>query len=98
LKVNIRIDVSPEQPYSKYAYQQKVDNIVNLPWFTETERLQEYCDLLDNSDIVKGKLQDLIDKREAALQEQEQSQLEQAMAVIEQQKQVISQYTGQVAQ
>jgi len=92
LKVNIRIDVSPEQPYSKYAYQQKVDNIVNLPWFDDTERLQEYHDLLDDSDVVKGKLQDLIDKRNADMQEQ--MQLEQAMAVIEQQKQTIAQLTG----
>jgi len=92
LKVNIRIDVSPEQPYSKYAYQQKVDNIVNLPWFDNTERLQEYHDLLDDSDVVKGKLQDLIDKRNADMQEQ--MQLEQAMAVIEQQKQTIAQLTG----
>lgn len=87
LKVNIRIDVSPEQPYSKYAYQQKVDNIVNLPWFTDTARVKEYIDLLDNSDAIKAKLQDLIDKREA--QEQANMQLQQQQMQEQMQQQML---------
>lgn len=105
LQAQIRIDVSPTNPYSKYANQQQIDNLVNLPWFEDSARLQEYHDLLDDDSPIKGKLKDLLEDRKAILEEQammqEQSesqrltgQLEQAMGMIEQQNQIITQYEG----
>jgi hypothetical protein len=99
LQAQIRIDVSPANPYSKYAYQQAVDTLVGSPIFDNTPKLQEYCELLEDDSIIpKAKIQDLIDKRNAAMEEQAlmqeqsaQTQLEQAMGIIDQLNQELAQ-------
>lgn len=95
LQVNIRIDVSPANPYSKFAYQQSVDTLVNSPVFDNTAKLQEYCDLLEGDSIIpKAKLQEIIDKRNEAMEQQQEDQLAQAKSIIDQQNAIIVQYQG----
>jgi hypothetical protein len=67
LMANIRIDVSPVNPYSKYASMQFIENLVANPVFQDTDKLQEYHDLLPDDGIIpKGKIQDIIDARREA--------------------------------
>ena len=67
LSANIRIDISPVNPYSKYASMQFIENLVASPMFQNTDMLQEYHDLLPDDGIIpKGKIQDIIDARREA--------------------------------
>ena len=76
LKANIRIDISPVNPYSKYAKLQFIQTLVSDPMFQDTEKLQEYHDLLPQDGIVpKSQIQDIIDKRKEAMLLQQQATL-----------------------
>ena len=97
LQVNIRIDVSPTNPYSKFATQQQIDNLVSNPMFQNTMLLEEYYNLIDDDNPIKGKLKDLIENRKQleAMQEQAMTQqlggeLEQANGIIQQQQQALA--------
>lgn len=87
LQVNIRIDVSPTNPFSKFAREQALENAMEQNRIT----FDEYVSALDDdSTAPKGKFEDIIEQRKVA----EQNQLEQAVGIIEQQKQLISQLQG----
>jgi hypothetical protein len=101
LKAKIRIDVSPAMPFDKFALQQQIDNLVSNPIFQDTAMLEEYHDLIDDSNPIKGKISDLLEKRRAALEAQEQAlsaqlqaQLEKALGIIQQQDALLAQYQG----
>ncbi len=68
MKVNIRIDVSPADPISKMARNKFLENL----FINGKIELEEYVDSLDeDSPAPKGKLQDIINKRQQrALQQQ----------------------------
>ena len=78
LSANIRIDISPVNPYSKYASMQFTENLVANPMFQNTDMLQEYHDLLPDDGIIpKGKIQDIIDaRREAETQMMQQQTMQ----------------------
>lgn len=61
LEVDIRIDVSPTNPYSKYAQEQGLTQLFQAQQLT----FEEFVEALDDdSSIPKQKLQDIIDKRQ----------------------------------
>ena len=91
LNVNIRIDVSPTNPYSRFAREQALENALEKQHIT----FEEYIEALDDDGTApKGKFKDIIEKRKAEQQMQQDSQLDQAIAIIEQQKQIIAEYEG----
>lgn len=60
LRVAIRIDISSESPYSRYAAAQALDGLFNAGHLT----LDEYVSLLDShSALPKGKLEQLLARR-----------------------------------
>lgn len=66
MKVNIKIDVSPNSPFSKMAQQQSLDNLFS----SGKIEFEEYIEALDdNSSVPKVKLQRIIDKRKAKAEE-----------------------------
>jgi hypothetical protein len=101
LKVNIRIDASPTNPYSKFAREQALENALANQHIT----FDEYVEALDDdSNAPKGKFEDIIEKRAALAEEQRlmqeqsfQNQLDQAIQIIEQQKAIIAQYEGGIS-
>lgn len=90
MKINVRIDVSQNNPYSRFAQEQALENLFGMQAIT----FEEYVEALDDDAAVpKGKLKDIIDKRAIQQQkemqyqqiiQQQQNQLQQAMQLIEQ--------------
>ena len=71
LKPTVRIDVSPDNQWTKLAEQQSLDNLFMNNQLT----LEEYVEATpDNSSIPKAKLKAIIDKRK---QEQQMQQIQQ---------------------
>lgn len=63
LRVAIRIDISSESPYSKYAAAQALDNLFSAGHLT----FEEYVSLLDSSSALpKGKLEQILSARNAS--------------------------------
>lgn len=81
LKVNIRIDISNANPYSKYAQEQTIENLFNARAIS----FEEYVELLDNDSVTpKSKLEEIIRKRRE--KEEQIAQIEQEIK----QKQLIA--------
>ena len=60
MEVDIRIDVSPDNPWSKYAQQQTLDNLLASQHIT----FDEYVEALDdNGGVPKGKLTAILERR-----------------------------------
>jgi hypothetical protein len=60
LKLNIRIDISQNDPFSRYAQEQALDKLFTMKELS----LAEYVEALDDAGSVpKGKLQDILLKR-----------------------------------
>ena len=77
LKPTVRIDVSPDNQWTKLAEQQSLDNLFMNNQLT----LEEYVEATpDNSSIPKAKLKAIIDKRK---QEQQMQQIQQPTQDIE---------------
>lgn len=67
MRVNIRIDVSPTSPYSKYAQEQALGTLFQAGAIS----FEEYVAALDeNSSVPKSKLQEIIDKRQEQARQQ----------------------------
>lgn len=90
MRINVRIDVSQNNPYSRFAQEQSLENLLAAQHIT----FEEYVNALDDDAAVpKGKLKDIISKRaeqmkkdmqyEATIQ-QLQQQVQQSMQMIEQ--------------
>lgn len=73
LEVDIRIDVSPTNPYSKYAQEQGLLNLFQAQAITFEEMVEA---LDDDSSLPKDKLMEIIEKREMQQQTQEQHELQ----------------------
>lgn len=87
---NVRIDVSQNNPFSKYAQEQAIMNL----FASQAISFEEMVEALDNDAVApKGKLQDIIDKR--GEQEKMKNTLVQAMEQMKQQQMIIDQLQGQ---
>ena len=77
LKPTVRVDVSPDNQWTKLAEQQSLDNMFMQQQLT----LEEYVEATpDNSSIPKAKLKAIIDKRKQQEQQmQQQAQMQQQM-------------------
>lgn len=74
MRVNIRIDVSPANPFSKYAQEQALGALYQ----SQAISFEEYVEALDeNAAAPKGKLQEILKRRR---QQAEQQAMEQARA------------------
>lgn len=90
MKVNVRIDVSQNNPFSKFAQEQALENLLASQQIT----FEEYVKSLDDDAAVpKEKLQDIIDKRQIELQKEMEHQTQ-----IQQLEQKLQQYQGQLQQ
>ena len=69
IKPDVRIDVSKDNSWSKYAEQQELANHLNANHIT----FEEYVEVLpDNSALPKNKMLSLIEKRKTKMEEQKQ--------------------------
>ena len=69
LKPMVRIDVSQDNQWTKLAEQQSLDGLLQLQQIT----LEEFAEMVpDNSSVPKQKLLNVIDKRKAQQQIQQQ--------------------------
>ena len=89
MMVNVRIDVSQNNPFSKYAQEQALMNL----FATQAISFEEMVEALDSDSVApKGKLQDIIDRR--GEKEKMKNALVQAMQQMEQQQMIIDQLQG----
>ncbi len=89
MMINVRIDVSQNNPFSKYAQEQAIMNLFT----SQAISFEEMVEALDDDAVApKGKLQDIIDKR--GEQEKMKNTLVQAMEQIKQQQAIIGQLQG----
>lgn len=89
MEAMVRIDVSPSNPYSKFAREQALENALAAQHIT----FNEYVDALDDDGSApKGKFRDILDAREE--QENLMAKLEEAISIIEQQSQYIGMLEG----
>ena len=101
MKVNVRIDVSQNNPFSKFAQEQALENLLAAQQIS----FEEYVKSLDDDAAVpKGKLQDILDERQIELQkemehqdqiQQLQQQIQQYQDQLQQSTQIIQQLSGQ---
>lgn len=72
LKVEIRVDVSNKNPYSKYAQEKSLENL----FVGQHISLEEYIDLIDDSSsIPKNKMKELLNKRKTAAEKEAKNKL-----------------------
>lgn len=90
MMVSVRIDVSQNNPYSKYAQEQAIMNLFQMKAISFEEMVQA---LDDDAVAPKGKLQDIIDKR--GEQNKMQDTLAQALEQLKQSQAVIAQLQNQ---
>ena len=89
MMINVRIDVSQNNPFSKYAQEQAIMNLFT----TQAITFEEMVEALDNDAVApKGKLQDIIDKR--GEQEKMKKALVQAMEQMKQLQMIIDELQG----
>lgn len=89
MMINVRIDVSQNNPFSKYAQEQAIMNLFT----TQAISFEEMVEALDDDAVApKGKLQDIIDKR--GEQEKMKNALMQAMEQMKQQQMIIDDLQG----
>ena len=89
MMVNVRIDVSQNNPFSKYAQEQAIMNLFT----SQAISFEEMVEALDDDAVApKGKLQDIIDKR--GEQEKMKNALMQAMEQMKQQQMIIDDLQG----
>ena len=69
--VDVRVDVSANNPISRYAKEQSLERLFQMQAISFEEYVQS---LDDDSAAPKGKLLDILDKRQAQAQMQEQMQ------------------------
>ncbi len=79
MEISVKVDVSPANPYSRYAQEMSLQNLFQMGAIS----FEEYVSALDDGAVMpKAKLERIIKNREAKAQEQAmQAQTMQAMAV-----------------
>jgi hypothetical protein len=91
LKVDVRVDVSPDNPYSKFAQEQSLQNL----YAQQAVTFEEYVAMLDENAVApKAKLQELVDKRKAQAEKKAKQMLPGILKQMEEGKNV----QGQAAQ
>lgn len=81
MKVNVRVDVSQNNPFSKFAQEQSLERLFQMQAIT----FEEYVEALnDDAAVPKGKLEDILTKRAVQTQAQMQTQMQQLAAQNEQ--------------
>ena len=96
MRVNVRIDISKNNPYSKYAQEQALENL----FVAQAITFEEYVEALDDDAAVpKAKLKDIIDKRQIQQQKDAQYQMiiQQLQAQLEESTGIINQMSGGVS-
>ena len=84
LQVNVRIDISPTNPFSKFAREQSLENALAAGHI----EFAEYVEALDDdANAPKGKFEDIIEKR--AEEQQIIETLNQMKQIIDQQNQML---------
>ena len=69
LSLEARVDISPQNPYSRFAQEQALQNLLGAGYIT----FEEYVEALDDDAASpKAKLSDIIQKRKAAAQRMQQ--------------------------
>lgn len=95
MRVNVRIDVSKNNPFSKYAQEQSLENLFGMQAIT----FDEYVEALDDDAAVpKAKLKDIIEKRQVQQQKDMQYEqiIQQLQAQLDQSTGIINQMSGGV--
>lgn len=70
LKIEVRIDVSPSNPYSKFAQEQTLQNLLQMQLIT----FEEYVAALDDDSVApKAKLKEILQKQQLKAQAQQQA-------------------------
>lgn len=88
MKVNVRIDVSQNNPFSKYAQEQSLISLLSSQHIS----FEEFIDALDDGSVTpKGKLKDIINKRQTQVESEEK-------ILIAQQQQEIAKLTDALNQ
>lgn len=93
MKINVRIDVSKNNPFSKFAQEQSLENL----FMAQAITFEEYVESLDDDAAVpKAKLMDIIDKRQLQQQKemQYQTMIQQLQGQLEQSTQALNQLVG----
>lgn len=91
MQVNVRIDVSQANPWSKYAQERSLENL----FMNQQLSFEEYIECLDStSSVPKGKMMSIIEKRKQQVENEKDMQLQQ----LQQENQQLNQYIQQVAQ
>ena len=89
LQVNIRIDISPTNPYSRFAREQALENALAQQHIT----FDEYVEALDDDGTApKGKFEDILERR--GEKQQMLDRLAQAEGMLEQQSQALNGLMG----
>jgi hypothetical protein len=95
IEVDIRIDVSPTNPYSKYAQEQGLTNLFTAQAIT----FEEFVEALDDdSSIPKQKLTEIIEKRMAMQQQQQANELQRYQVALQAMAEENTQLKQQTAQ
>lgn len=89
MKIDVRIDVSPTNPFDKFAQEQSLENLLKMKLIS----LEEYVAALPEDAVMpKAKLTEILEKRE------QQEQQKQAQAQAQQQAQQQAQAQAQMPQ
>ena len=73
MKVDVRIDVSPTNPYDKFAQEQSLENLLAGGHIT----FDEYVEALpDDAVMPKPKLKGILDKRKELIKQQQEAQMQ----------------------
>ena len=91
LQVNVRVDVSQANPYSRYAQEKSLENL----FMNQQLSFEEYINALDDSSSVpKNKMLAVIEKRK----QQQDNELMMQNQQLQAQNQQLNEYVNQVAQ
>lgn len=92
LRVNVRVDISQANPFSKLAQEQALERMLESQQLT----FEEYIDALDDdSNVPKAKIKDILEKRKQQQQDRMAQQLQKSTQTIDKQSQLIAQLSGQ---
>ena len=91
MKVNVRVDVSQANPFSKLAQEQALERML----MTQQITFEEYVEALDDdSNVPKQKIRDILEKRKQQQGNPQEQQLQQFAELTQQQNQTIARLAG----
>lgn len=70
MRVNVRVDVSQNNPFSKYAQEQSLISLLSSQHIS----FEEFVEVLDDGSVTpKGKLKDILDKRQVQVEDEKEN-------------------------